>query len=190
MSSSNITYISNFYSQEESIEMFTKLSKCPFKQPINKVWGKSYRPLRKSSSYGDMDLEYEYSCHCELALPWNRTMLKIKSDVEKKTGFEYNFVLLNFYESVHAKIAVHKDDEPSLDQTVDIATLSFGACCDMIFSKKGCKSVRQALEADSLLLMHDQKEWTHAIPPSTLCERTSHKSYFSPSLVFFAAKLG
>ncbi|GBM24932.1 DNA oxidative demethylase ALKBH2 [Araneus ventricosus] len=143
MSSPNITYISNFYSQEESIEMFTKLSKCPFKQPIIKVWGKSYRPLRKSCSYGDMDLGYEYSGHCELPLPWNRTMLKIKSDVEKKTGFEYNFVLLNFYESGHAKIGAHKDDKPSLDQSVDIATLSFGACRDMI-SKKGYKSLRQA----------------------------------------------
>ncbi|GBN00523.1 hypothetical protein AVEN_119638-1 [Araneus ventricosus] len=131
MSSPNITYIPNFYSQEESIEMFTKLSKCPFKQPIIKVW----------------------------------VPLKIKSDVEKKTGFEYNFVLLNFYESGHAKIGAHKDDKPSLDQSVDIATLSFGACRDMIFSKKGCKSVRQALEAGSLLLMDDQKELTHAIPP-------------------------
>ncbi|GBM42311.1 hypothetical protein AVEN_235021-1 [Araneus ventricosus] len=156
VSSPNITYISNFYSQEESIEMFTKLSKCPFKQPINKVWGKSYRPLRKSCSYGDMDLEYEYSGHCELALPWNRTMFKRKSDVEKKTGFEYKFVLLNFYESGHAKIGAHQVDEPSLDQIVDTATLSFGACRDMISSKKGCKSVRQALEAGSLLLMHDQ----------------------------------
>ncbi|GBN00431.1 DNA oxidative demethylase ALKBH2 [Araneus ventricosus] len=165
MSSPNITYIPNFYSQEECNEMFTKLSKCPFKQPIIKVWGKSYRPLRKSCSYGDMDIEYEYSGHCELPLPWNRTLWKIKSDVEKKTGFEYNFVLLNFYESGQAKIGAHKDDEPSLDPSVDIATLSFGACRDMIFSKKGCKSVRQALEAGSLLLMHDQKEWTHAIPP-------------------------
>ncbi|GBN38847.1 hypothetical protein AVEN_265126-1 [Araneus ventricosus] len=83
-----------------------------------------------------MDIEYEYSGHCELPLPWNRTMLKMKSDVEKKTGFEYNFVLLNFYESGQAKIGAHKDDKPSLDQSVDIATLSFGACRDMLFSKK------------------------------------------------------
>ncbi|GBM59454.1 hypothetical protein AVEN_131030-1, partial [Araneus ventricosus] len=69
----------------------------------------------------------------------------------------------------HAKIGAHKDDEPSLDQSVDIAKLSFGACRDMIFSKKGCKSVRQKLEAGSLLLIHDQKEWTHAIPPQP-CE--------------------
>ncbi|GBN57553.1 DNA oxidative demethylase ALKBH2 [Araneus ventricosus] len=166
MSSLNITYIPNFYSQEECNEMFTKISKCPFKQPI-KVWGKSYRPLRKSCSYGDMDIEYEYSGHCELPLPLPTILCwKIKSDVEKKTGFEYNFVLLNFYESGHAKIGAHKDDEPSLNQSVDIATLSFGACLDMIFSKKGCKSVRQSLETGSLLLMHDQKEWTHAIPLS------------------------
>ncbi|GBO43647.1 hypothetical protein AVEN_257659-1 [Araneus ventricosus] len=95
----------------------------------------------------------------------NGTVLKIKSDVEKKTGFEYNFIILNFYESGHAKIGAHKDDEPSLDQSVDIATLSLGACRDMIFSKKGCKSVRRALEAGFHLLMHDQKELTHAIPP-------------------------
>ncbi|GBM92376.1 DNA oxidative demethylase ALKBH2 [Araneus ventricosus] len=164
LSSPNIIHMPNFYSQKESNEMFTKLSKCPFKQPIIKVSGKSYRPLRKSCSYGDMSLEYEYSGHCELLLPWNRTVLKIKSDVEKKNGFEYNFVLLNFCESGHAKIGAHKDDEASLDQSADIATLSFGACRDMIFSKKGCKSVRQALEAGSLLLMHEQKEWTHAIP--------------------------
>ncbi|GBM26201.1 hypothetical protein AVEN_190961-1 [Araneus ventricosus] len=126
MSSPNITYIHNFYSQEECNEMFTKLSKCPFKQPIIKVWGKSYRSLRKSCSYGDMDIEYEYSGHSEVPLPWNRTLWKIKCDVEKKTGFEYNFVLLNFYESGQAKIGAHKDDEPSLDQSVDIATLSFG----------------------------------------------------------------
>ncbi|GBM96319.1 hypothetical protein AVEN_182460-1 [Araneus ventricosus] len=93
-----------------------------------------------------MNLEYEYSGHCELPLTWNRTMLKIKSDVEKKTGFEYNFELLNFYESGHAKIGARKDDEPSLDQSVDIATVSFGACCGMIFSDKVFKSVRQALE--------------------------------------------
>ncbi|GBN44083.1 hypothetical protein AVEN_233708-1 [Araneus ventricosus] len=92
-----------------------------------------------------MNLEYKYSGHCELPLPWNRTMLKIKSTVEKKTGFEYNFVLLNFNESGHVKNGAHKDDEPSLDQSVVIATLSFGACRDMIFSKKGCKSVLQAL---------------------------------------------
>ncbi|GBN97687.1 DNA oxidative demethylase ALKBH2 [Araneus ventricosus] len=145
--------------------MLTKLSKCPFKQPIIKVWGKFYRSLRKSCSYGEMNLKYEYSGHCELSLPWNRTMLKIKSDVEKKTGFEYNLVLLNFYESGHANIGAHKDDEPSLDQSMDITTLSFEVCRDMIFSKKGCKSVRQALEARSLLIMHDQKERTHAIPP-------------------------
>ncbi|GBN40175.1 hypothetical protein AVEN_259950-1 [Araneus ventricosus] len=119
--------------------------------------------LQKRLNIQDVDLEHEYSGHCELQLPWNRTMLKIKSDVEKKTGFDYNFVLLNFYESGHAKIGAHKDDESSLDQSVDIPTLSFGACRDMIFSKKGCKSVRKALEAGSLLLMHDQKEWTHAI---------------------------
>ncbi|GBO17506.1 hypothetical protein AVEN_254391-1 [Araneus ventricosus] len=65
----------------------------------------------------------------------------------------------------HVKIGAHKDDEPTLDQTVDIATLSFGDCRDMIFSKKECKSVRPALEAGCLLLMQDQKEWTHAIPP-------------------------
>ncbi|GBL93595.1 hypothetical protein AVEN_67475-1 [Araneus ventricosus] len=120
----NITYIPNFYSQEESIEMFIKLSKCPFKPPIIKFCGKSYRPLRKSFSYGDMDLEYEYFGHCELPLPWNRTMLKMKPDVEKKTGFEYNFVLLNFYESDHEKIGAHEDNKPSLYQSVNIATLS------------------------------------------------------------------
>nr|GBO27540.1 DNA oxidative demethylase ALKBH2 [Araneus ventricosus] len=108
-------------------------------------------------------------------MTWNRTMLKIKYNVEKKTGFEYNFVLLNFYESGPAKVGAHKDDEPSLDLSVDIATLSFGACRDMIFSKKGCKSVRQALEAGSFLLMHDQKEWTHAIP-SQPCVKESRIS--------------
>ncbi|GBN80859.1 hypothetical protein AVEN_122577-1 [Araneus ventricosus] len=79
---------------------------------------------------------------------------------------EGNDVLIFLLEpNGHAKIGAHKDDKPSLDQSVDIATLSFGAFRDMIFSKKGCKSVRQALEAGSLFLMHDQKEWTHAIPP-------------------------
>ncbi|GBL81304.1 DNA oxidative demethylase ALKBH2 [Araneus ventricosus] len=159
-----------------------------------KVWGKSYQPLRKSCSYGDMDLEYEYSGHCELQLPWNRTMLKIKSDVEKKTGFEYNFVLLNFYESGHAKIGAHKDDEASLDQSVDIATLSFGACRDMIFSKKGCKSVLQeatrSVGSKIPLANARTKGMDSCYPPSTLCERTSHKSYISPSLDFFAAKSG
>ncbi|GBM98186.1 hypothetical protein AVEN_189834-1 [Araneus ventricosus] len=95
-----------------------------------------------------MDIEYEYSGYCELPLPWNRTLWKIKSDVEKKTGFEYNFVLLNFYESDQAKIGAHKHDEPSLDQSVDIATLSFGACRDMIFSKKGCNQCDKRWKQD------------------------------------------
>lgn len=165
MSSPRITYTSNFYSQEESSAIFKELSKCPFKQPTIKVWGKSYKPLRKSCSYGNHDITYEYSGHCEFPLPWNQTLLKINSDVERVTGFEYNFVLINYYENGNAKIGPHKDNEPSLDPSVDIATLSFGARRDMVFSKKGSKSVRQTLEAGSLLVMHDQKEWSHAIPP-------------------------
>ncbi|GBM78096.1 hypothetical protein AVEN_132233-1 [Araneus ventricosus] len=112
MSLPDITYIPNFYSEEESNEMFTKLSKCPFKQPNIKVWGKSYEPLRKSCIYGDMDIEYEYSGHCELPLSSNRTMLKIKSDVEKKIGSEYKFVLLNFYEIGHTEIGAQNTMNP------------------------------------------------------------------------------
>lgn len=163
MSSPNITYISNFYSPVESDELFKTLIKYPFKQPVIKVCGKSYRPLRKTCSYGDWDIEYEYSGHCEVPLHWNDTLLKIRSDMEKKTGFAYNFVLLNLYQNGYAKIGEHRDDEPCLDQTADIATLSFGASREMVFAKKGFESKRQVLESGSLLLMHDQ-EWTHAIP--------------------------
>ncbi|KMQ84867.1 alpha-ketoglutarate-dependent dioxygenase alkb-like protein, partial [Lasius niger] len=164
MSAPNVTYTSEFYNAETSVEIYTQLFKYPFKSPTLTVHGKTYNPLRKTCSFADPHVTYTYSGHVEQTQPWTELLLKLKESVERATGHSYNYCLLNYYESGKAKIGCHKDNESSLDPATPIPTLSFGACRNMVFSKKGEKSVTMPLETGSLLVMHDQ-QWYHAIPP-------------------------
>lgn len=51
----------------------------------------------------------------------------VVTEVNKKLKCDFNSVLVNKYGNLNTKLSFHKDDEPALDPSAPIATLSFGA---------------------------------------------------------------
>ena len=139
-----------------------------------KIFGKVHCVPRKQTSFGDK-LSYKFSGTSMTARPWIQPLLNLKTVVERVTGFNFNFVLVNRYDSGEDHIGEHRDDETELAAGYPIASLSFGQHRDFIFRHKdsrGPKAVKRiepiklVLEHGSLLMMNQptNKFWYHSIP--------------------------
>ena len=88
--------------------------------------------------------------------------------VEEKTGYEFNSVLLNLYRNGEDKVSWHADDEKSLGNEINIASISIGAEREFQFKSKHNSNDKQEimLTHGSLLVMHNpiQEHWLHQIP--------------------------
>merc|ERR1711874_801431 len=101
---------------------------------------------------------------------------------------DYNFVLVNRYKDGADKMGEHKDDEKELDQTVPIASLTFGAERDFVLRRQDKKGerikkekgvrvkekrerVKMVLKDGMLLLMCSPTNtfWYHSLPPRKSC---------------------
>ena len=77
-------------------------------------------------------------------------------------------MLLNQYRDGNDKVAWHADDEKSLGDIINIASVSVGAERDFQFKSKHNSEEKKEIELThgSLLVMHDplQQNWLHQIP--------------------------
>lgn len=162
----NIELVESFYDAAKSQQLFDELLKYEYEKLQMNFNGKNFIPQRKVLGFGDTGVNYAFSGTCVFAKPWTPTLLAMKKDVERKTGQDYNFALLNFYPNGNAKIAAHKDDEKDLNPASIIPTLSLGATRIMKFTQTKFKPSKVPLASGSLLLMKPptNKFWTHAIP--------------------------
>lgn len=141
-----------------------------------KVFGKIHNLPRKQSAYGEPGLEYRYSGTTIPAKPWTPTLEYLRDVIEEKTGFRYNFVLVNRYKDGADKMGFHKDDEKELDPEVPIASLTLGAERDFIFRHQDKRTNHLAdeklvLTNGLLLLMRPptNRWWYHGLPPRKKC---------------------
>lgn len=132
-------------------------------------------------SYGDSGLTYKFSGNRIPALTWPPVILKLKRLVEKASGFDYNFVLINRYRDGNDYMGEHRDDEEEIDEQIPIASLSLGASRDFLFKHRDCKRkdsrrqipvVKKVLETGSLLLMKYPTNvyWYHSLPKRASCK--------------------
>ncbi|CAH3882580.1 unnamed protein product [Pieris brassicae] len=91
-----------------------------------KVFGKIYPLPRQQVAFGDPGITYKYSNLTVPALPWPDSILALRNFIFKLKGIKYNFVLVNKYRNGNDHMGEHRDNEPELDPTVPIASLSFG----------------------------------------------------------------
>ena len=71
-------------------------------------------------------IEYKYSNHGVPTRPTFPELENIRAEVEVLTGTKYNFVLINRYRDGKDGVGWHADDEPLVDQTQPIASVSVG----------------------------------------------------------------
>ena len=81
---------------------------------------------------------------------------------------QFNGCLLNLYRDGDDRMGWHADDEPEIDQTQPIASLSLGSTRDFLFRHRNDQTKRAAIPlADGdLLIMHPgcQGLWMHSVP--------------------------
>lgn len=80
---------------------------------------------RKQKAYGACD--YEYSGMKMKAHPIPPLLQPLLSHINKETGSQYNFILVNWYISGLDYVSSHQDNEKGIDQKTPIATVSMGA---------------------------------------------------------------
>ena len=133
------------------------------------MFGKLIVTKRKVAWYGDNAVEYTYSNRTKKALPWTNELLALKTEVELKTGEQYNSCLINVYHSGEEGMGWHSDGEKDLKKDGAIGSLSFGAERKFSFKHNTTKeTVSLLLEHGSLLVMKGttQTYWMHRLPPT------------------------
>lgn len=162
----------------EGWALFRRLEKeivyLPKEETTVEVYGRRFPVPRQVVAYGDEGIKYSFSgSHIETK-PWTPLILEIKQKVQKIAQEEYNYVLVNRYNSGKDYIGSHKDNEKDLDPYASIASVSFGQKRDFIFSRKNYKSYNICLENGSLLLMKYPTNvfWYHSLPRANIsCAR-------------------
>ncbi|NWS04640.1 ALKB2 demethylase, partial [Motacilla alba] len=170
------------FGKAEADEIFQELEKEVeyFEDEATKlhVFGTWHKIPRKKVTYGDPGLSYTYSGVTFHPKPWIPVLTRIRERVTSETGHTFNFVLINRYSPFPPSSFCFKGNkkQPQIYELVPlspIASVSFGACRDFVFRRRGRAGLRGparislALAHGSLLLMKHPTNvhWHHSLPP-------------------------
>lgn len=159
--------IENFFNNNESMLFFeTLIHEIPWMQTPIKMFGKDVLQPRLTAWCGEKS--YRYSGQTMVPEPWSKTLLKIKTAVEKEAGVIFTGALLNYYRNEMDSMGWHRDNEKELGENPIIASVSFGASRLFSFKHYYNKGLKESvtLTNGSLLLMKGptQHFWLHSIP--------------------------
>ena len=159
----------NFLSKDQADYLLKNLiENVKWKQEHINFMGKVSPIPRLTYWYSKENKEYIYSGIKVLPIPFPQIIKRLNRLVEEKSGYTFNSVLLNFYRNGDDKVAWHADDEKSLGDEINIASISVGAERDFQFKSKHNTDNKKELNLThgSLLVMHNpiQDHWLHQIP--------------------------
>lgn len=162
-----------YFSPEESLEFFEGLEDevtylSPEETAVS-VYGKHYNLPRDMAIYGDKGLEYKQSKRAPIACTqWCPILLKLKNQVESIHKVKYNMCIVNKYQNGESNNGVFAHDEEDVDQSIPIASISFGATRDYKFKPNNNKEdvFSIPLQNGTIVIMHDptNRNWKHAVP--------------------------
>lgn len=113
---------------------------------------------------------YKFSGRTLEPAGWTPEIEAIKDKIRTQCGGDYNSVLLNSYASAQDSVSWHSDDEPEMDRSHPIASLSLGATRAFLVRPITNKKAVQTyvLTSGSLLVMPAgfQQEYRHCVPKS------------------------
>jgi len=161
----------NYFEPSKTQHFMTELLKSretQWEQSPVKIFGKVLLEPRQSAYHGDYP--YRYSGYTREPLPWDETLLEIKSLIEPISGVTFNAVFLNFYRDGNDSVGWHSDDQKELGSPV-ITSVSFGATRKFMFQKKDDKTLKRNFEisdGDVLIMAGTtQKFWQHQVPKTS-----------------------
>ncbi len=159
----------NFLDKDQADFLFEHLiNHVPWNQEEINFMGNIHPVPRLTYWYSKENKEYVYSGIKVLPVPYTKVIQRLSDRVEEKSGYKFNSVLLNQYRDGNDKVAWHADDEKSLGDIINIASVSVGAERDFQFKSKHNSEEKKEIELThgSLLVMHDplQQNWLHQIP--------------------------
>lgn len=162
-------FYKNFLNKKQADFLFEHLLEhVPWQQEKINFMGKISPIPRLTYWYSKENKEYVYSGIKVLPVPYTKVIQRLSDVVEEKTGYKFNSVLLNLYRDGNDKVAWHADDEKSLTNNINIASVSVGAEREFQFKSKHNPEEKKEilLTHGSLLVMHDplQQHWLHQIP--------------------------
>jgi alkylated DNA repair dioxygenase AlkB len=168
MADADVSFMHGFYLPPVSTGFLdTLLREIPWRQETITVWGKEHLQPRLTSWHGDAGADYAYSGLALRTSPWTPALLRIRADIERRTGHTFNSVLLNLYRDGRDSVGWHSDNEAELGRMPVIASLSLGATRTFRLRHKRNADKPLAIELTdgSLLVMAGatQRFWRHAV---------------------------
>lgn len=132
------------------------------------LFGRAVAAPRRSCWIGDAGAVYRYSRSLHLPRAWPDVLLPIRARLRAEWAVDCNGVLANLYRDGRDGMGWHADDEPEIDPTAPILSLSLGASRRFVLRRRDDHARRHELELGhgSLLVMGAgmQAEWQHALP--------------------------
>ena len=155
---------------DECVRILSSLiADIPWSHDETVMFGKRIVTARKVAWFADGGTPYSYSGTMKRAHAWTELLLRLKREVEARTGAVYNSCLLNLYHHGGEGMGWHSDNEKTIVPGSSIASLSFGAERKFSFRHRvGKETVSLVLESGGLLDMRGetQANWLHQLPKS------------------------
>ena len=131
------------------------------------IFGKICKQQRNVGFFSNESIGYKYSKKMMDSKPLTSALCELLDIVNKKTGAEFNGILVNKYINGRDYISAHSDDESGLD-TVGVVSISYGAERLFRIRNKETKEIvcDELTTHCSILHMggNFQKLYTHEIP--------------------------
>ena len=132
-----------------------------------RVYGRWHKVPRLTAFLADRTVSYRYSGTVHRGTGWPEWFLPLLEDVSNQCNAPFNGCLFNMYRNGEDRMGWHADDEPEIDPSFPIASLSFGATRDLQFRHRTTRERHDLTLADGDLLLMDpecQRLWMHALP--------------------------
>ena len=168
MENNDVIFIKNFLEKDVSDNYFSEIMKSVtwHKELKSIIDGTTVKINRKMAYISDNPIIYKYA-NLELTGDvWNDTLLSIKKEIEDRTTYKFNSVLLNLYENGKEEIRWHSDKEEQLGKNPVIVSLNLGAGRTFHMKRKSDGyDIQYFMENGDLLIMLEncQENWLHAI---------------------------
>ena len=164
-----VLYYPDFLCTHAADELFAHCKGLEWQHNKIRMLGKWIDLPRLEVMHGDSEsYRYLYSGSVELAAKlWTSALQSLRSDIEEKTGYQYQLVIGNYYRSGLDHIGWHSDSEPTMGAMPAIASLSLGATRRFQLKPKKLKQEATTFELThgSLVLMLPgcQENWVHRL---------------------------
>jgi alkylated DNA repair dioxygenase AlkB len=164
----DLSLMGELYSSQRCMSLLdTLINTIKWNEDFYVAFGRRFDVPRLQAWYADEGIQYSYSNNLLKTQPWLASLLQIKHDVQQKTGYEFNSVLVTYYRNGDDYVTWHADDEDELGADPVIASLSLGATRNFQFRhKRNHTTGNILLHNGDLLLMRPkfQTDWEHCVP--------------------------